>query len=102
MLEETLQIHNKYMYFSFSIAHNGYDLFRNNKNDIDIETFDNLNYIYYMQFKIKQPWRNYRSTRSTILKKIEKKKYEVAIRPYFCHDIKNLILRFILYKKNNL
>ena len=53
-------------------------------------------YIYHMQFKIKQPWRNYRSTRARLLKKFEKKKYEVAIRPYFCHDIKNLILTFIL------
>ena len=53
MLAETLELHNKYKYFSFLLAHNGYDLFRNNKNDIDIETFfDNLNYIYYMQLTL--------------------------------------------------
>ena len=72
MLAETLELHNKYKYFSFLLAHNGYDLFRNNKNEIDIETFfDNLNYIYYMQFKIKQSWRNYRSTRARLLKRFE-------------------------------
>ena len=89
MLAETLELHNKYKYFRFLLAHNGYDLFRNNKNDIDIETFfDNLNYIYYMQFKINQPWRNCRSARARLLKKFEKKKYEFAIRRYFCYDIK--------------
>ena len=96
MLEETLQIYSKYNMFISTLSDDDYINFRNNEDEIDLnEFFSYLSYIDIMQFKIIKPWRNYRNTRTRIIKKFEKKKYEVAIRPYFCHDIKNLILTFI-------
>ena len=96
MLEETLQIYSKYNMFISTLSDDDYINFRNNKHEIDInEFFSYLSYIDIMRFKIIRPLRNYRNTRSRILKKFENKKYEITIRSYFCYDIKNLILTFI-------
>ena len=95
MLEETLQIYSKYNMFISTLSDDDYINFRNNEDEIDLnEFFSYLSYIDIMRFKIIRPLRNYRNTRSRIFKKFENKKYEIAIRPYFCNDIKNLILSF--------
>ena len=74
MLEETLQIYSKYNMFISTLSDDDYINFRNNEDEIDLnEFFSYLSYIDIMRFKIIRPLRNYRNTRSRILKKFENK-----------------------------
>ena len=54
-----------------------------------------VQYINYMHYLIKGHWKTYKKRRSELIKKIEYNKIEILIRPYFCTDIKNLILTFL-------
>ena len=72
MLEETLQIYSKYNMFISTLSDDDYINFRNNEDEIDLnEFFSYLSYIDIMRFKIIRPLRNYRNTRSRILKNLK-------------------------------
>ena len=96
MKPETLEIYSKYNSFSWILSNDGYTLFRDDKNILDHEAFfEMVQYINYMHYLIKGHWKNYKKRRSELIKKFEYKKTEIIITPYFCTDIKNLILTFL-------
>ena len=96
MKPETIEIYRKYNSFVWLLSDDGYNLFRNDKNILDHEAFfEIVQYINYMHYLIKGHWKNYKKRRSELIKKFECKKTEIIITPYFCNDIKNLILSFL-------
>ena len=83
-------IYEKYIYFYTLIKENKNILF----NDNEVMYIDTCKLI---RSSINDMHLLYRSleTRRKILQEFENKTYEICIRPYFCYDIKNLILEFI-------
>ena len=96
MTPETLEIYKKYNSFVWLLSDDGYNLFRNDKNELDHEAFfEMVQYINWMNYLIKGHWNNYKKRRSELIKKFEYNKMEILLRPHFCTDIKNLILSFL-------
>ena len=96
MKTETLEVYQKYRDFLFTLSDQRNELFLRSENDLDYERFfDTFNWVISYHWKIKPLYRNFKKRRSQIIKKFEYEKYEISIRPYFCTDIKNVILSFI-------
>jgi len=96
MKPETVEIYAKYRYFLFLLSNERLHLFYKNEHELDYEAFFDLyNYGVWKHWDIKPLWKNYKKRRAQIIKKFEYEKHEILIRPYFCTDIKNLILSFI-------
>ena len=96
MKPEALEIYKKYNSFVWLLSDDSYNLFRNDKNELDHEAFfEMVQYINYMHYLIKGHWKNYKKRRSELIKKFEYNKMEILLRPHFCTDIKNLILTFL-------
>ena len=94
MKPETLEIYSKYNMFISTLSDDDYINFRNNEDEIDLnEFFSYLSYIDIMHFKIIRPLRNYRNTRSRILKK----NYKLKIYKW---TQKNSIYYFLQIKLN--
>ena len=92
MKPETEMLYYKYRYFLFLISNERNDLFYKSEIELDYEKFFDLhNYGMYLHWQIKPAWRKYNKNRDQIIKKFEYGKYEIAIRPYFCTYIKNVI-----------
>ena len=96
MLSETLTLYNKYQYNLFIYSNERLFLFIKNREELDHENFEKY-YFDVLSFHnaIKRHWKYYKSRRSQIIKKFEYEKIEILIRPYFCSDIKFLILSYI-------
>ena len=96
MKPETEILYYKYRYFLFVIPDQRNILFHKFNAEIDYEKFfDIWNYGEYLHWQIKPTWRKYNKNRCQIIKKFEYGKYKISIRPYFCRDIKNVILGFL-------
>jgi len=96
MKPETSNIYSKYIYFLHVMSDERNSLFYKSESELDYEKFfDVYNNGIYLHWQIKPAWRNFNKNRSQIIKKFEYGKYEITMRPYFCRDIKNLILSFL-------
>ena len=96
MKHETINLYSKYSYFLLLLSDQRNELFLRSENDLDFDKFfEAYNWVISYHWKIKPLYRNFKKRRSQIIKKFEYEKYEISIRPYFCTDIKNVILSFI-------
>ena len=96
MKPETIDLYAKYRYFLFVLSNERLQLFYKCEQELDYEAFFEIyNYGIWKHWQVRPIWKNYKKRRAQIIKKFENGKYEILIRPYFCTDIKNLILSFI-------
>ena len=96
MKHETSIIYSKYSYFLTLLFDQRDYLFNKSNDELDLERFsESCNYIIKLHWEIKPLWKKYNQNRFQIIKKFEYGKYEISIRPYFCRDIKNVILSFL-------
>ena len=97
MLQDTLEVYQKYRVY-LSILDNGrHPLFYIDENTLNYEAFfDAYQWGVYLHHEIKPVWRKYKTRRNQIIKKFERGKYMILLRSYFCYDLVNLIIEFIL------
>ena len=96
MKPETEMLYYKYRYFLFLISKERNDLFYKSESELDYDNFfEAYDYGISLHIEIRPFWRLYNKNRYQIIKKFEYGKYKIAIRPYFCTDIKNVIFYFM-------
>ena len=112
MKNETRLIYDKYRYFLKVIHTDRYQLFYYIKEcmcdpDYSFEKFfDAYDYILDYHKKIKSIYYSFKISRNKFFSKFEKEKqkieyydYEKVLRKYFCYDIKNIIMSYLLEYK---
>ena len=106
MKSETIILNYKFKYFNHVMFNNRHLLY--NQNDIiDVDKLiTHFNYANLINRSLKREYQLYRSKRYQIIRKFNKDtlkfKYndiESILRLYFCTDIKNLILEFMMSYK---
>ena len=96
MKHETSIIYSKYSYFLILLFDQRDYLFNKFDDELSFEIFfEKRNYVINLHREIKTQWKKYNQNRFQIMKKFEYGKYEIILRPYFCRDIKNVILSFL-------
>ena len=96
MLSETLTVYSKYSYNLFILSNERLIFFRKNGDYLDYDQFFSYyNWIIYKHSQLRPLYRNFKSARSRMIKKFNYGKYYILLRPYFCHDLVNLIIGFI-------
>ena len=96
MKSDTLILYNKYLYNLFIYSNERVFLFVKNKDELDHELFfEYYDNVINKHFHLKHHWKYFKKRRSEIIKKFEIGKVDILISPYFCTDIKTLILTFI-------
>ena len=96
MLSETFTVYSKYSYNLFILSNERLIFFRKNGDEFNYEQiFSYYEWIIYKHSQLKHIYRNFKSTRSRMIKKFNCGKYYILLRSYFCSDIINLIIGFI-------
>ena len=103
---ETRILNLKYIYFN-SLLFNNRHLFYNQNDIIDVDNLiEVFNYTCSRNRLLKREYQLYRSKRCQIIRKFNKymmkikyNEIENILRLYFCTDIKNLILEFMMSYK---
>ena len=96
MKPETLSLYNKHCYYLFLLSNERLFLFNRSNNQLNCDKFFyHYDDVIDKHLQLKKQWAYYKKRRAEIIKKFEYEKIEILIRPYFCSDIKHLILMFI-------
>ncbi len=96
MKHETINLYFKYRYFLLLISDQRKFLFERAENDLDFDKFfDAYNWVISYHWKIRPQWRKFNKTRARLIKKFNREKYMILLRPYFCYDICTVIIGFI-------
>ena len=96
MLSETFTVYSKYSYNLFILSNERLIFFRKNGDELNYEQFfDYYEWIIYKHSQLKHIYRNFKSTRSRMIKKFNCGKYHLLLKLFFCYDIRTIIISFI-------
>ena len=96
MKQDTLNLYSKYSYFLLLLYDQRYSLFKTADEVLITEKFfDSYNWVISHHWNIKQYWKNYRKSRSRIIKKFNYEKFMILLRPRFCYNICTVVVSFI-------
>ena len=95
MLPETVDLYSKYIYFLHLLSNERLMLFKKSENELDYESFfDQYNFVIYKHTQLKPMYGNFKNTRGKIFKKFNSGKLHILLRPYFCYDLRCIIISF--------
>ena len=101
--QDTMIIYKKYLYFLNVLFECRFHFFTFDNLESENQFFSYRYWVLSSHYSIKNDWINFKQTRYNTIKRFEKIKHKLKVsayqnimNDYFCYDISNLIISYLL------